>query len=228
MGEFSLPDGGRAVPVFQLMAERYLGGEYAPAQVAERCGIPAETISRIAAEIANVAFDQELVLDQPWTDTAGRRHEKMVGRPVAMHAMRGISAHSNGFQTCRAIHLLQMLLGAVDTPGIWRYKSPYPKPIPPRTAAGRARQHAQPRRCPAWRSASRAGRRICCSTTTAGRSRIDKAFSWDAPLAAHGMMHMVIGNAAAGDPYPIDTLFMYMANMALELLDEPRRGGAAC
>jgi anaerobic selenocysteine-containing dehydrogenase len=28
------------------------------------------------------------------------------------------------------------------------------------------------------------------------------------------MMHMVITNAYKGDPYPIDTLFMYMANMA--------------
>ena len=27
-------------------------------------------------------------------------------------------------------------------------------------------------------------------------------------------MHMVISNAHAGDPYPIDVLFMYMANMA--------------
>ena len=44
--------------------------------------------------------------------------------------------------------------------------------------------------------------------------RIDKAFSWEAPLAAHGMMHMVIANAWAGDPYPIDTLFLFMANMA--------------
>ena len=26
--------------------------------------------------------------------------------------MRGISAHSNGFDTCRMIHVLQMLLGA--------------------------------------------------------------------------------------------------------------------
>ena len=39
----------------------------------------------------------------------------MIGRPVSMHAMRGISAHSNGFHTCRALHLLQMLLGAIDT-----------------------------------------------------------------------------------------------------------------
>ena len=27
-------------------------------------------------------------------------------------------------------------------------------------------------------------------------------------------MHMVIANAWAGDPYPIDTLFLFMANMA--------------
>jgi anaerobic selenocysteine-containing dehydrogenase len=44
--------------------------------------------------------------------------------------------------------------------------------------------------------------------------RIDKAFSWDAPLSAHGMMHMVISNAHARDPYGIDVLFLYMANMA--------------
>ncbi|HKY95317.1 MAG TPA: molybdopterin dinucleotide binding domain-containing protein, partial [Kiloniellales bacterium] len=29
-----------------------------------------------------------------------------------------------------------------------------------------------------------------------------------------GMMHMVIANAVAGDPYPIDTLMLFMANMA--------------
>ena len=45
-------------------------------------------------------------------------------------------------------------------------------------------------------------------------SRIDKAFSWDAPIGAHGLMHTLIANAYAGDPYKIDTLFMYMANMA--------------
>ncbi|MGB1425811.1 MAG: molybdopterin oxidoreductase family protein, partial [Paracoccaceae bacterium] len=32
--------------------------------------------------------------------------------------------------------------------------------------------------------------------------------------SAHGLMHMVISNAHAGDPYKIDTLFMYMANMS--------------
>ena len=44
--------------------------------------------------------------------------------------------------------------------------------------------------------------------------RIDKAYSWESPLAAHGLMHMVITNAANHDPYPIDTLLLFMANMA--------------
>ena len=48
---------------------------------------------------------------------------------------------------------------------------------------------------------------------TGTRERIDKAFSWEAPFAAHGLMHMVISNAARRDPYGIEVLFMYMANM---------------
>ena len=45
-------------------------------------------------------------------------------------------------------------------------------------------------------------------------ARIDKAFTWENPLSTHGLMHMVIPNAHAGDPYKIDTLFLYMANMS--------------
>ena len=44
--------------------------------------------------------------------------------------------------------------------------------------------------------------------------RIDRAYSWESPLAAHGLMHMVITNAVNRDPYPIDTLLLFMANMA--------------
>ena len=33
-------------------------------------------------------------------------------------------------------------------------------------------------------------------------------------MSAHGLMHLVIANAHDGVPYPIDTLFMYMANMS--------------
>ncbi len=33
-------------------------------------------------------------------------------------------------------------------------------------------------------------------------------------MSSHGLMHMVIANAHARDPYGIDVLFLYMANMA--------------
>ena len=33
-------------------------------------------------------------------------------------------------------------------------------------------------------------------------------------MATHGLMHMVIHNAVNEDPYPIDTLILFMANMA--------------
>ncbi|TMG92973.1 MAG: formate dehydrogenase, partial [Betaproteobacteria bacterium] len=103
-----LPDGRRAKTVFSLITERYLDDRYAPEAVAAECGVPAETIHRIALEIAQIAFNETVELPIRWTDMHGRTHDKVVGRPVAMHAMRGISAHSNGFQTCRALHLLQM------------------------------------------------------------------------------------------------------------------------
>jgi anaerobic selenocysteine-containing dehydrogenase len=131
MGRFRLPDGRRAVTGFQLIAERFLQPEWAPDAVAGRCGVPAVTIRRIAAELADVAFNQQIELDIPWTDHLGRYHEKTTGRPVSMHAMRGISAHANGFQTCRIIHLLQIILGTIDVPGGFRYKPPFPKSPPP-------------------------------------------------------------------------------------------------
>ncbi|AZO09856.1 formate dehydrogenase [Mesorhizobium sp. M3A.F.Ca.ET.080.04.2.1] len=205
--------GRRCVPVFQLIADRYLDDSYSPDAVAGRCGIPAETIRRIAAELAHVAFEQTIELPIAWTDWAGRRHETIKGRPVSMHAMRGISAHSNGFHTCRAIHLLQVLLGTVDVPGGFRFKPPYPRSAPPgpKPAGKNVRPMTALEGMPLG---------FVCGPDDllldeAGKPiRIDKAYSWEAPLAAHGLMHSVIRNAWAGDPYPIDTLMMYMSNMA--------------
>jgi anaerobic selenocysteine-containing dehydrogenase len=214
-GTYRLADGREAVPSFQLLAERYLDPAYAPEKAAEITGISAETIRRIAAELAEVAFSQTIELDVPWTDWAGRRHEKMIGRPVAMHAMRGISAHANGFHTCRAIHLLQTLLGTIDVPGGFRFKPPYPKPAPPAVKpTGKPGQIAPGQAMKGPPLGFPAGPEDLLVEADGTPCRLDKAFSWEAPLAAHGMMHMVVRNAWAGDPYPIDTLFMYMANMS--------------
>ena len=214
-GEVTLTSGRKAQPVFQILAERYLHSDYSPEVVAPQIGIPAETIERIATDIARVAFEEEVVIEQPWTDWAGRTHDKMIGRPVSMHAMRGISAHSNGFQTCRAIHVLQILLGSIDTPGGLRYKAPYPKGFDslPRPT-GRAGDVNPNTPLPGPHLGFVQGPEDLLVSDDGTPQRIDKAFSWDAPMAAHGMMHSVITNAWAGDPYKIDILFMYMANMA--------------
>jgi len=214
-GNYKLADGRDAVPAFQLLAERYLDPAFAPAAVAERTGLSAETIQRVAAELATIAFEREVIIDTPWTDSWGRRHERMVGRPISMLAMRGISAHSNGFHTCRALHLLQMLLGSVDVPGGFRYKPPFPRPAPPAAKpAGGPGQVApgQPMLGPPLGFTT--GPEDLLVDADGMPCRIDKAFSWDAPVAVHGMMHTVITNAWKGDPYPIDTLFLFMANMS--------------
>ncbi len=213
LGRYTLADGRAARPAFALFAERFLAPEYAPEAVAATCGVPAETIRRIAAEIAEIAFNQPVVLEQPWTDSNGRRHETMVGRPVAIHAMRGISAHSNGFHTCRAIHLLQMLIGAVDTPGSWRYKSPYPKPIPAGPVpGGKLRRDDGSLATPPIGFPK--GPEDLLVDEAGEPMRIDRAFSWEAPIAVHGLMHLAIGEAHAQTHQKIDTLMIYMANVA--------------
>jgi anaerobic selenocysteine-containing dehydrogenase len=210
-GDFQV-GGATGKPVFETMAQKYLAPEYSPEAVAERCGIEAATIKRLAAELADVAFNQAFEIDQPWTDFRGEHHESFIGRPVSFHAMRGISAHSNGFQTCRALHVLQVLLGSVECPGGFRFKPPYPKPVEAHPAPHSRSRRDSPLNGPHLgfpRSPDDLALRDDGTPL-----RIDKAFTWDAPMSSHGMMHMVISNAHAGDPYKIDVLFMYMANMA--------------
>ena len=68
VGAATLADGQRAVPAFERLAARYLDLEYAPHTVADRCGVDAETIRRLARELARTAFDEEIRLPIPWTD----------------------------------------------------------------------------------------------------------------------------------------------------------------
>ncbi len=211
VGEFRLEDGRNTVPAFRLLAERFLADDYAAESVAERCRVSAETIRRVAAELADVAFNQEIRLPQTWTDTHGREHKEMIGRPVAMHAMRGISAHANGFHTCRMLHVLQMLLGAIDTPGSFRYQAPYPKTAPPANKPGKTRTESGALDANPLGYVQSPDDLVI--NADGSPRRIDKAFSWEFPLAAHGMLHSVIRNASAGDPYRIDTLFLFMTNM---------------
>ena len=211
-GEFDLGKGVKAVPAFQLIAEKYADDSFSPETVAEKTGVSAEQIRAIADQLAHTAFEEEIVIKRKWTDMKGETHDKIIGRPVSMHAMRGISAHSNGFQTCRAIHLLQILLGSVECPGGFRFKPTYPKPSSAHPAPGKPAGAGKPLSGPPLGYLHEPEQLLVDDDGTP--LRIDKAYSWEAPFSAHGLMHMVISNAFAGDPYPVDVLFMYMANMS--------------
>ena len=204
--------GATSTTVFHKIITKYLSSEYEPEKVEKICGISAKKIRALANEIAKVAFEEEFELPIEWTDFRGEKHKSMKGRPVSFHSMRGVSAHSNGFQTCRALHMLQILLGTVEVPGGFRFKPPYPKP---------SSIHPKPH----FKVTPNApldgphlgfvhGPEDLALDDQGNPVRIDKAFSWENPMSAHGLMHMVISNAYAGDPYKIDTLFMYMANMS--------------
>ncbi|MDE0210516.1 MAG: molybdopterin oxidoreductase family protein [Boseongicola sp.] len=198
--------------VLQHMADKYLSNEFAPEAVASRVGIEAGRIRAVAAELARVAFDEAIELEREWTDFRGETHSRMIGRPVSFHAMRGISAHANGFQTCRALHLLQIILGSVEVPGGFRLRPPYPRP-----ATAHPKPHAsvtpgQPLDGPLLGFVH--GPDDLLVDEDGNPRRVDKAFSWENPMSAHGLMHMLISNAHAGNPYRIDTMLLYMANMS--------------
>ncbi|WP_158006253.1 molybdopterin-dependent oxidoreductase, partial [Acidithiobacillus thiooxidans] len=202
------PAGRTVRTVMSLMIEKYLDASYAPEQVSKITGVPAETIERLALEMAQVAFEETIEIACEWTDWTGRKHDKFIGRPVSMYAMRGVSAHSNGFQSARAIHLLQILLGTIDCPGGFCAKPPYPKPVPPPVKPA---QHSAPNQ-PLSSSplGYPTGPEDLVIDEQGNPKRIDKAFSWETPLSIQGLLHMVITNAHNYDPYRIDTLILFM------------------
>ena len=212
-GVYTLPDGHRATPAFALLRDRL--SQYTPAHAAAITGIDAGRIEALALELADAAFEHAFKLPVAWTDSWGHRHDHVVGRPVAFHAMRGLAAHSNGFQTVRALAVLMSLLGTIDRPGGFRHKAPYPRAIPPVYKNPRGWQDVVPGKPLAAMPLGFPGVPEDLAVDDAGAPiRIDKAFSWEFPLAVHGMMQSVITNAWRGDPYPIDTLMIFMANMA--------------
>ncbi len=212
-GEFELPGGGAVAPAFQLLEERVR--DCTPEWAAEITGIPAATIRRLAHEMGVTARDQKIELPIPWTDSWGVEHESVTGNPVAFHAMRGLAAHSNGFQTIRALAILMSLLGTIDRPGGFRHKAPFPRAIPPSAKPPNHPDAVKPNTplgglALGW-PASPDDLFIADDGSPV---RIDKGFSWEYPLSVHGLMHNVITNAWRGDPYRIDTLLIFMANMA--------------
>ncbi len=212
-GTYRLGGGTVVRPAYELLVERL--STCTPAWAETITGIPAARIESLARELGRVAFDEAYELPVAWTDAWGGSHDSVTARPVAFHAMRGLAAHSNGFQTVRALAVLMTLLGTIDRPGGFRHKAPYPRDVPPPIRNPRGPQDVKPdtplEGAPLGFPASPDDLAL---DDDGGPLRIDKAFSWEHPLAIHGMMHNVITNAWRGDPYPIDTLLIFMANMA--------------
>ena len=213
MGEFTLEDGTPVKPAFQLLKESV--EEYTPEWASSVTGIPAETIVRLAHEMGIVARDEKIELPIAWTDTWGREHASVTGNPVSFHAMRGLAAHSNGFQSIRGLSILMSILGTIDRPGGFRHKAPFPRPIPPCPKTPKGPEGVKPNTplggMPLGFPASPEDLFLNDDGTPV---RLDKGFSWEFPLSAHGMMHNAITNAWRGDPYKIDTMMIFMANMA--------------
>ena len=212
-GSFTLPDGTRVQPAFQLLADRV---KPHTAEWAESVtGIPAATIRRLAHEMGVTARDEKIELPIAWTDCWGEEHQTVTGNPVAFHAMRGLAAHSNGFHTVRSLAILMSLLGTIDRPGGFRHKAPFPRAIPPSAKTPTGPEGVQPDTPLAGLALGWPGSPEDLFVDAEGRPvRIDKGFSWEYPLSVHGLMHNVIANAWRGDPYRLDTLMIFMANMA--------------
>jgi anaerobic selenocysteine-containing dehydrogenase len=212
-GEFTLDNGVRVKPAFQLLADRLR--DYTPEWASEITGIPTGTIRRLAHEMAVTARDHRIELPIPWTDAWGVEHETVTGNPVAFHAMRGLAAHSNGFHTIRALAILMSLLGTIDRPGGFRHKAPFPRAIPSSAKSPNSPDAIKPNTplsslVLGWPASPD----DLFIDDQGNPVRIDKGFSWEYPLSVHGLMHNVITNAWRGDPYRIDTLIIFMANMA--------------
>jgi len=212
-GVYTLADGTRVAPSFQLLRDRV--APCTPEWAAAITGVDAGRIGKLARELGETALQQAFELPIAWTDVWGKRHATTPARPVAFHAMRGLAAHSNGFQTVRALAVLMSVLGTIDAPGGFRHKAPYPRHIVPNFRAFNSPDMIQPNTplnaAPLGFPANPDELAIEADGTP---MRIDHAFSWEHPLSAHGLMHTVITNATRGDPYRLDTLLIFMSNMA--------------
>ncbi len=214
VGSFKTPDGKSVKTSFQILTESVLA-DYPLEKVSLITGVPLEQIERVALETGVTARDESITLPIEWTDTWGVHHKTVTGNPVSVHAMRGLAAHSNGFQTTRALSVLMMMLGIIDRPGGFRHKPPFPRPIPPCPKPIDDPALIKPNTPlpnPELGFPSKPENLLVNEDGTP--VRIDKAYSWEFPLTAHGMIQNVITNAYKADPYKIDTLIFFMANMA--------------
>ncbi len=100
-------------PAFQVLKDRL--EKIDVEEMARITTIPSETIRRITREFCEAASVGSTI------DIQGH---KLPHRPVGIDYKKGAAAHKGGFSSCIAIHLLNMLVGAIDVPGGQRGVNP--------------------------------------------------------------------------------------------------------
>jgi len=104
-GEYSV-QGQKAKPAFDLLKAR--AAEYPVERVEGITSIPAKTLRRIAREFGEAAQIGSIIridgVELPY-------------RPVALNWCRGPQGHKHGWHHCWALHLVNLVLGAINVPG---------------------------------------------------------------------------------------------------------------
>jgi len=99
-------NGTKGTPAFQLLREHLK--QYTPEMASEESSVPAATIYKIA---------EEFVKEARIGSTIAIKGKTFPFRPVAAVTFRGVNGHKNAFNSIAAIHILNMVVGAMDVPG---------------------------------------------------------------------------------------------------------------
>jgi hypothetical protein len=160
---------------------------------------PAGRIRDIALELGATAR-QQIELPIRWIDMWGKTHGKSP-------AIRLLSMRCADWPRIRTLPddsragCADVEPGTIDRPGGFRHKAPFRRAIPPNRKAAQhmerhQAEHAARHGAAGFPTTPRRSRGRCRRQAI----RIDKGFSWEHPLSAHGLMHNVITNAWRGDP----------------------------
>ena len=104
-GEFRI-EGIYCRPAFELLRRHV--GRYGPERVAEITDVPASRIVELATELAEDAgLGESITID-------GR---ELPLRPIAVNFKSGPVGHKHGMAAALALHLINIVLGAIDVPG---------------------------------------------------------------------------------------------------------------
>jgi anaerobic selenocysteine-containing dehydrogenase len=99
-------NGTKGTPGFSLLREHVK--TYTPEMASKLSSVPAETIRKIATEFATEAKIGSCITIQ------GKQYPL---RPVAAIGFSGLNNHRNAFNSVCSVHMLNMIVGAMDVPG---------------------------------------------------------------------------------------------------------------